>query len=186
MQTGTDIVNAALLRIGAQTISSFEENSTRARKVKLSYPQARRNIIRLHNWDCATKRVTLSATTTAPSFGYSKTINLPNDFLKVKSVNQSSYTLEGSTILCDSQSIELIYLFDNQNVKTWDATLAEAVILKLAGELAQSLASNVSLSERLKGELERHVRRARAVDSQQTPSQSLDLGESSTLISARG
>src|SRR3546814_9999800 len=66
MTTEVSICSNALLRLGADPINSFDEadnfgsNIERARLCANLWPNVRRQVIRSHPWNCATKRVVLS------------------------------------------------------------------------------------------------------------------------------
>ncbi|KAK6697204.1 hypothetical protein SNK04_014292 [Fusarium graminearum] len=69
------ICSNALLSLGAQPISSFDEAGGAAQldRAKLAaglYPQVRKAVLRSHPWNCAIRRVQLSPDAQAPEFGY--------------------------------------------------------------------------------------------------------------------
>ena len=56
MTTKTDIANQALSLIGADSITSFEENTSTARRMRTVYDSSRKALLRLHPFQCSTKR----------------------------------------------------------------------------------------------------------------------------------
>lgn len=179
--TRVTICNAALAMLGANSITSFDEKSDRARLCVALYDQARRAVLRLHPWNCATKRVTLAALAGTPPFGWGYALSLPADFIRVLSVSEREYAIESRSVLCNALSVDLKYIFDNQTESTWDDLLVEAMSLQMAAKLAKPITGSSTENENKLAELERLLKRARAVDAQEEPSQTLNDGYFSLL-----
>ena len=64
MTTKTDIANQALSLIGADSITSFEENTSTARRMRTVYDSSRKALLRLHPFQCSTKRIKLNPIST--------------------------------------------------------------------------------------------------------------------------
>ena len=62
------IVNNALVRIGANAILTLTEDSEAARAANLIYEQVRDSCLRDHVWNFAVNRVELAQNSTAPAF----------------------------------------------------------------------------------------------------------------------
>src|SRR3546814_17689916 len=92
MTTEVSICSNALLRLGADPINSFDEadnfgsNIERARLCANLWPNVRRQVIRSHPWNCATKRVVLSPDAAAPAFGYANRFQMPGEWLRTLAV----------------------------------------------------------------------------------------------------
>lgn len=71
-QTAISLCAQALVRLGAQPIQSFEENTDRARICSVAYPGLRDAIIAGYPWRCmmTKKELTRSATVPAGQFAY--------------------------------------------------------------------------------------------------------------------
>lgn len=83
MTTKTDIANQSLLMIGADSITSFEENTITARRMRTVYDSSRKALLRLHPFQCATKRIKLNPISTQPEFGYAYQFQLPDDLIRI-------------------------------------------------------------------------------------------------------
>lgn len=91
MATDVEIANQALLRVGAESITSGEWNTPsneRSRVVKNSWPFVRREVLRCHPWNAVTFRRKLLAENTlhaqiTPSWDFANAFILPTDCLRV-------------------------------------------------------------------------------------------------------
>ena len=179
MATGVSICSNALLMLGAQTINDFNDaaNIDRAKLCANLYPSVRDNLLRSHPWNCAIKRAVLAPDAVAPAFGYSNSFELPADFLRVLEVgtagNQIDYLVEGRTIQASTTVLQLRYVFRNEVENTWDSALVELATLSMASVLAYPVTQSTALAQSLKQELELALRRARAIDGQEDPPQTL-------------
>ncbi|MEI1745805.1 hypothetical protein V8P95_15290 [Acinetobacter baumannii] len=108
------IINNALSLIGAASITSFEENTANARRVKKIYDTSRKALLRLHPFQCSIKRIKLTPLTEAPVFGYAYQYQLPDDLIRIINANTEDYTIETDKLLSDSNELNLVYVFDNR------------------------------------------------------------------------
>lgn len=179
MATGVSICSNALLMLGAQTINDFADqlNLDRAKLCANLYPTVRDDMLRSHPWNCAIKRAVLAPDAVAPAFGYTHSFELPADFMRVLEVgtngSQIDYLIEGRTIQADTTVLELRYVFRNEVENTWDAHLVKLVTLAMAAALAYPVTQSSALQQSFEQKLEMTLKRARAVDGQEDPPQTL-------------
>ncbi|WP_256666414.1 hypothetical protein [Pseudomonas sp. FSL R10-2964] len=179
MATGVSICSNALLMLGAQTINDFADqlNLDRAKLCANLYPTVRDDMLRSHPWNCAIKRAVLAPDAVAPAFGYTHSFELPADFMRVLEVgtngSQIDYLVEGRTIQADTTVLELRYVFRNEVENTWDAHLVKLVTLGMAAALAYPVTQSSALQQSFEQKLEMTLKRARAVDGQEDPPQTL-------------
>lgn len=179
MATGVSICSNALLMLGAQTINDFADqlNLDRAKLCANLYPTVRDDMLRSHPWNCAIKRAVLAPDAVAPAFGYTHSFELPADFMRVLEVGtngaQIDYLVEGRTIQADTTVLELRYVFRNEVENTWDAHLVKLVTLAMAAALAYPVTQSSALQQSFEQKLEMTLKRARAVDGQEDPPQTL-------------
>lgn len=179
MATGVSICSNALLMLGAQTINDFADqlNLDRAKLCANLYPTVRDDMLRSHPWNCAIKRAALAPDAVAPAFGYTHSFELPADFMRVLEVgtngSQIDYLVEGRTIQADTTVLELRYVFRNEVENTWDAHLVKLVTLAMAAALAYPVTQSSALQQSFEQKLEMTLKRARAVDGQEDPPQTL-------------
>ena len=179
MATGVSICSNALLMLGSQTINDFadEENLDRAKLCSNLYPTVRDDMLRSHPWNCCIKRAVLAPDAVAPLFGYSHAFELPADFSRVLEVGsngcQIDYLVEGRTIQANTTVLELRYVFRNEVENTWDAHLVKLVTLAMAAAMAYPITQSAAMQQTMEQKLETSLRRARAVDGQEDPPQTL-------------
>lgn len=186
MTTAVSICSNALLRLGSDPISSFDEadltgsNIERARLAANLWPTVRRQVLRGHTWNVAIKRVLLSPDATAPVFGYASRFLRPADWLRTIAVGREEcdegsfrYRTEGGYFLTDEAEFPLVYVFDNTNPATYDAGLVAACELAMAAALAYPVTKSASLAEALGAEVSNTLAIARAVDGQDDPPETL-------------
>lgn len=179
MATGVSICSNALLLLGAQTINDFadEANLDRAKLCANLYPNVRDDILRSHPWNCAIKRAVLAPDAVAPAFGYQASFELPSDILRVLEVGsagvQIDYLVEGRSILANTVVLELRYVFRNEVESNWDSNLVAVVTQAMCAALAYPVTQSTAKQSLEEQKLETLLRRARAVDGQEDPPQTL-------------
>jgi hypothetical protein len=152
----TTICNLALGKLGEKRIMSIDDNDPVARQCRLFYAQTRDEVLRAHRWNFAIKRITLVQLTAGPEFGWSYQYALPNDCLRVLQINgweanerQDEWQGEGGNLLCDEDSVQLRYIGRIEDAATFDPLFVEAITVKLASKLAQSITGSRELPGQL-------------------------------------
>lgn len=148
-----DICNQAIIEVGGDPISSFDnDDEATVESVACSrlYHPTKRALLRSYPWNCATKRQLLAPLAAAPvnEFGYQFT--LPTDCIKVfnvytgddevqrKEIKSTAYQIEGRNILTNYESIIVRYGY-NVDEEKMDPHLEWALAGVLAGRLAYPL-----------------------------------------------
>lgn len=186
MSTPVQLCSNALLSIGSEPISSFEDNTDRALAARNLYPQVRDAILRAHPWNCAIRRVQLSPDADAPAFDWAYQFTAPGDWLRTLSIgrrgDEPDYQAEGRKILTDASTVYLRYVYRNEVVGSWDTLLIRAVEVAMAAALAPVIPRDLAKAKAKNDELVQMLRQARAVDGMdETPE---TLGDS-PLIAVR-
>ena len=168
--SSVDIANSALVKVGAETILSLDDDSKEAQVCKVRYNLVRQIVLRMHPWNCAIKRATTSALTAAPAFGYSYQHQLPADCLRALEVDvqdDPEYRIEGRRLHTDSNEVELKYLYDLEDTSEMDALLTETIAAYLAFDIAYTLTQNGNVRDSMFGLFEAALRRAKTIDAQE-------------------
>lgn len=182
----TDIANLALDLLSAGTVTDIVDPSTPTEELLARwYDHSRRKVLRSHSWNCATKRIALAADSEDPDFGYDSQYQLPADFVRLLTVNDSTYTrdnpapsdlykLESNKILTSnlfesSGQLNLIYIYDLTDVSQMDALLVDLIAYELALGIAYKVTDGESSVGRIESLRKTAGTLARAVDGQESP-----------------
>ncbi|WP_313495445.1 hypothetical protein [Pseudoxanthomonas mexicana] len=193
--TEVAICSNALLRLGGKPINSFDEadpqgsNVEHVRLASNLWRTVRRQVLRAATWNCAVKRVLLSPDAEAPAFGFSYQFLRPSDWLRTIVIGRDEcerlvYRMEGQRFLSNESALPLVYVFDNANPATWDASLIGAMELSMAQAMCYAVTGSTSLKSELTQELAQVLAQARNVDGQDEPAET--LGDSPLFASRFG
>ncbi len=167
------ICSNALQRLGANPISSFQENSKFAPVCANVWPTVRNALLRAHPWNCAVKRVILAPLSSPPAFDYAYQFRLPTDWLKTLQVGRRGcpidFQQEGRSILAHTNALPLVYIWENTNPGTWDDAMVEASEVLMAAAMAYTVTSSTSLRDSLNQEGQFKLKAAKAQDGQDSP-----------------
>lgn len=168
----TDICNLALGHLGEAPIVSLNEDSTASRACSLHYAVTRDATLRAHRWNFAVARVALSELADAPAFGWTHQFPLPGDCLRVLEFNDSEegdvigsiFIIEGRTLLTNDDSARIVYVRRAKDVSLFDSLFVEALALRLAAILSETIrgttgktADLLNAYERMTGPLARRI-----------------------------
>jgi hypothetical protein len=164
------IVNNALVKIGASAILTLTEDSEAARAANLIYEQVRDACIRDHVWNFAVNRVELAQNSVAPAFGFAYQYNLPSDCLRVLQMENMNmfYQIEGGKLLTDEGTAKILYLARVEDVNLFDSMFVEALSARIAAELAVTLAESNTLYSNMMEMYQRKLADARSMDAQES------------------
>lgn len=164
------IVNNALVKIGANAILTLTEDSEAARAANLIYEQVRDACIRDHVWNFAVNRLELAQNSVAPAFGFAYQYNVPSDCLRVLQMEDVDmfYKIEGGKLLTDEGTAKILYLARVEDVNLFDAMFVEALSARLAAELSVTLSESNTLYSNMMEMYQRKVADARSMDAQES------------------
>lgn len=189
MATQVGLINRALARIGEARIVQINEDSDRAQTIRDIWDDVRQAAIRSHPWNFAVRRAILAPVDGAPVYGFSYRFRRPqadNDhqgwqrtlgvFDDADERVRATYRSEGPYLLADVTTLYMRFIADITNVNNWDSLFREAMMLKLAAELAIQLANSNSLRDSLQKEASAAFARARSVDGIDEPPDDIPMG----------
>tara|TARA_R110000765_G_scaffold223140_1_gene327273 strand:- start:435 stop:1031 length:597 start_codon:yes stop_codon:yes gene_type:complete len=164
------IVNNALVKIGANAILTLTEDSEAARAANLIYEQIRDACLRDHVWNFAVSRVELAQNSTAPAFEFAYQYNLPSDCLRVLQMEEMSmiYKIEGRKLLTDEGTAKILYISRTEDVNLFDSMFVEALSARIAAELAITLVESNTLYSNMMEMYSRKLSDARSMDAQES------------------
>ena len=186
--SGIDICSRALILIGANPITSFQDATTEANVAVNVYEDVARAALVKSRFRFATNQEKLPLLTSVPTGRFDVAHQLPTDLLMLHAVtvndNPIEYSVYGDKVFSDSATTdELIadYTF-RANEKTWPSYFTLAVEYSLAIIFATSIARDSSLATLMQTQAERMMAKARNLDSQQQTTRKLT---SSRFITSR-
>lgn len=146
----TEVVNAALAKLGHRPIADLEDDSPEATIVRAIWPIVRDGCLRAHPWNFACRRASLTATADTPLWGYGRAYTLPSNpwCLRVLELQyeargrtmDAEWVVEGREILTNLGSPILIrYVARITEIETWDPLFIDALSEKLAADLAEPI-----------------------------------------------
>lgn len=181
------LCSRALLKIGGETITSFDEGTAEAEITANLYPFIRDGILSAHPWNFATGQAVLARLTAEPVADYSYAYQLPSDLLRVISAGSDGrgrgigYRIAEGRLHTDSDEAVLTYIFRPAE-EDFPHFFDLALISRLASEFCIPLTGSTSRAEVLGRIADTELRRAKLIDAQQeTPNRIEDF----TLITAR-
>ena len=147
--TAVTICNSALLKMGADKISSLSQTTRAAVLCNTLYYILRDEVMGAAPWKFAKKRAVLTPTSTTPAFTYSYEYDIPSDCLRLLQSDDTAlvWVQEGTKILSNESSLNMIYLYRNEDESSWDARFCEALSWRLAMELALCLTQSTTMKQ---------------------------------------
>lgn len=180
MASKVSICSNALLLLGAKPISSLSQAGDHPTLCSNLYDSVRDDILRLHTWNCATKRVILAPLTETPDFDWDYQFQLPGDWLRTIQVGyidqKMPYRSEGQRLLANETVLPFVYIFRNEVESSWSVNLVHVMELAMAAKMAYPVTKSTSVRDSMRDELGREFKVAKAIDGQDDPPEEFDAG----------
>ena len=195
MTSTVDIANYALNSLGANNISSFDENSKPARLINQRYESVRDSVFRAHPWNCLIRRTELAQETDTPAFGYAYQYALPtnpyclrvlefsNGTLSYPQDNMFSNTggpvfvIEGRKLLSDEGTAKIKYVARVTDPQEYDASLIDVLAAAIAFEVSYAITGSNSVKQMMAAEYSDKLKQATFVDGTEGAPQRLEASE---------
>lgn len=167
-----DICSRALILVGAEPITSFNDDTTEALIAGNMYEDIARTNLTSTRWRFATNQAVLNRLSDAPTGRFDAAYQLPEYiFLHAVTVRdlQIEYNVYGNKVFCDaSVSDELIADFTYRADEVdWPSYFSVCVEYAMATVFATALIRDQSLSALMDQQYTRLLAKARSIDSQQ-------------------
>lgn len=166
------LCSRALLKLGADTITSFDEGTAEAEVAANLYPSIRDALLSAHPWSFATGQVTLAALAAQPLADFDHACQLPADFLRALSAGADGrgrgldYRIHERRLYTNVEPVVLTYIF-RPDETAFPPFFDQMVIARLAAEFCIPLTESTSRAESLHRLAEKEFARAKSIDSQQ-------------------
>lgn len=141
MPSITEIANLALTKLGPGSgyVTDYETDATSVgQALRRTYESVRDLVLDSHPWRFSRKRTNLSADVATPSWGFSYQYTLPEDCLRVMSVEgEIPYEQESGKLLCDEAGpIYVRYMAKVTVTGSFTPAFVDALATRWAAELA--------------------------------------------------
>ena len=145
----TGIANLALGNLGEANIQSLSDDNARARACAARIEDVIVTVLRMHVWNCALERKLLT-NIGEPIFGWNYIYQLPSDYIRVVEVDPvSKFIVEKKNILSNEKTLYLLYVATPTDTNNLDPLLVEAISIKLAWEISETLTSKEGLKREM-------------------------------------
>lgn len=178
--TPIKICSRASILMGGSPISSFSEGTVESDVVDAIYEDMARESLTSTRWRFATNQQVLNRLQDEPVGRFSSSYQMPSDLLMLSAVTVDESPIEfdtyGRKVFCDASDSDVLvadYIF-RADEANWPPFFTLAVELQVASMLSISVARDSSLAQMLEQKAERHMMKARRLDSQQQTTRKLN------------
>ena len=179
MASFVEISSNALRLLGDDPITSFSDDTERARLVNAVYEEMRDEVTRAAVWNCCKSRQVLASLSETPAFGWAYYHQLPADCLRVVDVlsgdTRIDHTIEGRRLMTDVSSVNLIFLKRVTDPNELDVLFIAAYTARIAAELALPISGSNTVATAMWRAYDMKITEARPIDSQEGTSANLDV-----------
>jgi hypothetical protein len=178
--TKIGLCSRALLKIGANTLSSFDDGSAEAEVAENLYPGVVDALLSSYPWSFATAQMRLPKLAVQPIADFAYAYQLPGDFLRALSVGTGgnsrgvSYRIQEKRLHTDMDGIVLTYIFRPEPTE-FPPYFSQCLITHLAAEFCLPLTESASRGEAILRQGEKDLQKARTIDAQQQTPQTISL-----------
>lgn len=167
-----EIMNSALVKLGAERIVDPDDANIRARLCKERYPHVRDALLRSHPWNFCTAYSELAVVDPKPAdvFDYQYVFQLPANCSRVFKTDLS-YDVEweeivGARIATNASSVIVKYGQRITDVTKYDDSFIEVLAWALAADIAYALTQSTAQRDEAKKSFKDELAVARSYDAQ--------------------
>lgn len=177
--SGIDICSRALILIGAEPITSFEDDTTEGLVSSNMYEDIARSNLTSTRWRFSTNQAVLNRLSEAPTGRFDAAYQLPSGYLFVHAVTvndfQIEYDIYGDKIYCDASPrdeliIDYTYRAEEQD---WPSYFSICVEYAMATVFSTAIARDQGLANLMNQQYNIALAKARSIDSQQQSTRKL-------------
>jgi hypothetical protein len=180
-----EIMNVALARIGANSITSETEGSTEARLVVNHWSIARLAVLREHAWNFAATDVELAQVAGYAGFEFKYAYALPADCVRLlQFYGNPTFRVQGGRVLTNEPVCKIKYVADITDTSKWDASFSDVLAQRLAVDIAYALTKSQAAADSAYALYTNKLRVAKHTDATEDTMDALG-GDSSIYIAAR-
>lgn len=186
--TSLQICQQALVVIGAQPLTSFDDGTTESIACSNLYENTVRDELSQYRWRFASNQVQLSRLVDVPSAKWDAAYQLPPECLAITTVFTNDAPIDfdryEDNIFCNASTNDVVILEGTfrVNEQFWPPYFVQMIVYRIASQLAHSIAAQVDTADYLDKIAIRHSRLARNRDAQGRTAPKIDT---SRLINTR-
>jgi hypothetical protein len=172
MASQIDIINRALVLLGADRISSLTDGTTESESASEIYPGVIEDLISRYRWRFAHVQIQLSRLADAPDARWDAAYQLPSDLKVLETVTVNDEPIEydrlEDKVVCNAQSTDQVYaeyVIQNDESK-WPGYFISLVVYELASLLSTPVGDREDLAERFEKRSLRQFGLAKNLDAQ--------------------
>jgi len=171
MASAIDMASNALILIGDNPISSFEDAGAGAQAAGALYPDTKRRLLSEHPWSFALKQQRLNKLSQKPDTltNYTNAFQIPADLIRLWNLQPwGDYMIVGDLIYTNQSELLATYVYDVEEVQ-FPPHMVKAMEYNLASEFAISIMENEKLATLFTEKALIFTSKAMATDSQSRP-----------------
>jgi hypothetical protein len=167
-----EIMNSALIKVGAERIITPDDANNRARLCKEQYPKVRDALLRAHPWKFSTSYASLAVITPKPAeiFEYAYAYQLPSDCARIfktnLDVNDEWQEIAGGMLVCNTSAVSIKYSKRITNVAQYDDSFCEVLAYALAMDIAYALTQSTAQVDKMERGFKDSLAQARSHSAQ--------------------
>ena len=184
MATAIDMASNALLLVGDNPISSFEDPGAGAKVAGALYPDTKRRLLSEHPWSFALKQQRLNRLSQSPDSmtNYKYAFQVPTDLIRFWNIQRwSDYIIIGNLVYSNHTELLATYVYDVNELQL-PPHFVKALEYTLAAEFSISIMENEKLAALFTDKALIFSSKAMAIDSQNRPQSAI---ADSPLINVR-
>lgn len=180
MASELDVVNEALVKLGANPIASLNDVGAAATAARVTFETVKERLLAETPWYWALKRVQLPEVSLASGEydeypDYDHIYQLPSGMIRALGlVDHEPFAILRDRLHTSSDDPVLVYVFEAE-VSRWPGYFRSVVVKTLASELAVAVTDITSRAQWWAEQARQERARAMAIDAQQTPPWVFDL-----------
>ncbi len=170
--TDIGLCSRALLKIGANSISSFDEGTSEAEVAQNLYPHVRDSVLSAHPWTFASAQATLARLEATPVADYDHAYQLPSDFLRALSAGSGArgrgldYRIAERRLHTNADEVVLTYIF-RPDETAFPPYFDQVLMLALAAEFSVPILESTNRADAMRRLFDKEFNRAKSIDAQQ-------------------
>lgn len=170
--TEVSICNSALIKLGADQITSLSDESKEAVLCNAQYAKIRDMLLYSHPWNFATTRVELTTNANESAWGGLNEFELPADYLRVIDLDFQNYPdyewyVEGGLLYVSADTVNIKYIAQVTDPTLFSAGFVELLAMALANEISYALTQSATIKQGIQAEYARMLADMRSFDSQE-------------------